>query len=94
MTPPDFQECSNEFDEIVETGRQQNGKGDKGKSDGGGSAGASPTVLPPSANPMQVAREFVARHCLHEDGTTLVLRYWRDGWWAWRRIGARPSGAT
>jgi hypothetical protein len=84
MTPPDFQERSNEFDEIVETGRQQNGKGDKGKSDGGGSAGASPTVLPPPANPMQVAREFVARHCLHEDGTTVVLRYWRDGWWAWR----------
>jgi putative DNA primase/helicase len=81
MTPPDFQERSNEFDEIVETGRQQNGKGDKGKSDG---AGATPTVLPPPANPMQVAREFVARHCLHEDGTTLVLRYWRDGWWAWR----------
>lgn len=32
---------------------------------------------------MQVAREFVARHCQDEDGV-LILRYWRDGWWAWR----------
>ena len=47
-------------------------------------AQTSPTMLPPPSNPMQVAREFVARHCLHDDGMTLVLRYWRDGWWAWR----------
>jgi putative DNA primase/helicase len=47
-------------------------------------SGPKPAVLPPPDNPMQVAREFVNRHCVHEDGTTLVLRYWRDGWWAWR----------
>ena len=42
----------------------------------------SPSVLPPPSAPMQVAREFVANHCLR-DGVP-ILRYWRDGWWAWR----------
>jgi putative DNA primase/helicase len=31
---------------------------------------------------MQVAREFVARHCLRAG--VLILRYWRGGWWSWR----------
>ena len=42
----------------------------------------SPSVLPPPSAPMQVAREFVANYCLR-DGVP-ILRYWRDGWWAWR----------
>ena len=47
-------------------------------------AGSPPDILPPPGDPMQVAREFIKHHCLHEDRTTLILRYWRDGWWAWR----------
>ena len=43
---------------------------------------SSLTILPPPSMPMAVARQFVSRHCLHDDGMT--LRYWRDGWWAWR----------
>jgi putative DNA primase/helicase len=53
-----------------------------GKGNGQRGAGATSAILPPPANPMQVAREFVARHCLHRD-KTLTLRYWRDGWWRW-----------
>src|SRR5262245_19549266 len=45
---------------------------------------APPQILPPPTAPMAVARTFVARHCTHESGV-LILRYWRDGWWAWRR---------
>jgi len=40
------------------------------------------SVLPPPSDPMRVGREFVAKHCLHDD--VPILRYWRDGWWAWR----------
>jgi putative DNA primase/helicase len=40
------------------------------------------TILPPPSQPMQCAREFVAQNCLR-DGVP-ILRYWRDGWWAWR----------
>jgi putative DNA primase/helicase len=40
------------------------------------------SVLPPPSDPMRVGREFVVQHCLR-DGVP-ILRYWRDGWWAWR----------
>lgn len=41
-------------------------------------------LLPPS-EPMQVARQFVERHCLHDGSPdALTLRYWHGGWWAWR----------
>ena len=43
---------------------------------------ATPLILPPPSQPMQCAREFVAQNCLR-DGVA-ILRYWRDGWWAWR----------
>ena len=42
---------------------------------------AASLTLPPPGNPMQTAREFVARHCLHAG--TLILHYWRDSWWEW-----------
>jgi putative DNA primase/helicase len=43
-------------------------------------------VLPPPSAPMQVAREFVEKHCRHNDGVNdaLTLRYWHGGYWAWR----------
>jgi putative DNA primase/helicase len=41
-----------------------------------------PSVLPPPSDPMQVGRAFLAKHCIR-DGVP-ILRYWRDGWWAWR----------
>jgi hypothetical protein len=40
-------------------------------------------ILPPPSYPMQVARVFVAQNFI-EDGE-LSLRYWRDGWWHWKR---------
>jgi putative DNA primase/helicase len=40
-------------------------------------------VLPPPSLPMAVARAFVD-HSFREGGE-LALRYWRDGWWHWRR---------
>jgi putative DNA primase/helicase len=42
---------------------------------------AASLTLPPPGNPMQTAREFIARHCLHAG--TLILHYWRDSWWEW-----------
>jgi putative DNA primase/helicase len=44
--------------------------------------GKSAEMLPPPAQPMPVAREFVQHHCLH--GDVLTLRYWHGGWWTWR----------
>lgn len=44
-------------------------------------------VLPPPSAPMQVAREFVEKHCRHNDGANgaaLTLRHWNGSWWAWR----------
>jgi putative DNA primase/helicase len=46
--------------------------------------GAPLLLLPPPSQPMPVARAFVAKHCTHESGA-LILRYWRDSWWAWRQ---------
>jgi putative DNA primase/helicase len=44
-----------------------------------------PQVLPPPSEPMQVARQFVQEHCLHNGSSDAVtLRYWHGGWWAWR----------
>src|SRR5262249_43030034 len=43
----------------------------------------SSTSLPSPSMPMQVAREFVAAHCLH-DGSALTILYWRNSWWTWR----------
>jgi putative DNA primase/helicase len=43
---------------------------------------ARPPILPPPWQPMQCARQFLAQNCLR-DGVPM-LRYWRDGWWAWR----------
>jgi putative DNA primase/helicase len=40
-------------------------------------------LLPSPYFPMFVARVFVGEHCLH-DGV-MTLRYWRGGWWQWRR---------
>jgi CHC2 zinc finger/D5 N terminal like len=40
------------------------------------------SLLPPPSRPMAVARIF-ARECLH--GGVLTLRYWRGGWWMWRK---------
>lgn len=40
-------------------------------------------ILPPPTRPMAVARMFVAECHTEEDVPT--LRYWRGGWWAWRR---------
>ena len=42
-------------------------------------------ILPPPSEPMQVARDFVAHRCLHnDDPDALTLRCWRGSWWAWR----------
>ncbi len=44
-----------------------------------------PRVLPPPSEPMQVARQFVEQHCLHNGSPdALTLRAWHGGWWAWR----------
>jgi putative DNA primase/helicase len=53
--------------------------------DGPQGMGGSTSVklLPPPSQPMQVARAFVAEHCNHDGSRT--LRYWRGGWWCWRR---------
>jgi hypothetical protein len=39
-------------------------------------------LLPPPSEPMAVARIFL-NECLHDD--ILTLRYWRGGWWMWKR---------
>ena len=44
----------------------------------------APRLLPPPSAPMQVARVFVAEMIADEDGA-LILRYWRGGFWRWRR---------
>jgi putative DNA primase/helicase len=53
--------------------QQQGGKGHRAP---------PPQILPPPSDPMRVARQFVREYCL-QDGVP-ILRYWRDGWWAWR----------
>jgi putative DNA primase/helicase len=40
-------------------------------------------ILPPPQDPMAVARVFVAKACLTDDGL-YKLRHWRGGWWVWR----------
>jgi putative DNA primase/helicase len=45
-------------------------------------ANTSAKLLPPPFMPINVARVFVAEHCIHEG--TLTLRHWRGGWWCWR----------
>jgi putative DNA primase/helicase len=40
-------------------------------------------ILPPPSLPMEVARVFVTRHCVHH-GNILKLYHWRGGWWRWR----------
>lgn len=49
-----------------------------------GNRQAESLVLPPPAEPMAVARAFVASRYTHESGT-LLLRHWRGGWWSWQR---------
>jgi putative DNA primase/helicase len=46
-------------------------------------ADGGPLILPSPSMPMQVAREFVTRHCLH-DAEALTIRYWCGCWWTWR----------
>lgn len=43
----------------------------------------APRELPPPADPMAVAREFVAASYTCADGE-LALRHWRGGWWSWQ----------
>ena len=44
-----------------------------------------PRTLPSPLQPMQVARQFIEQHCLHNGSPdALTLRYWHGGWWAWR----------
>jgi putative DNA primase/helicase len=49
-----------------------------------GGSGAAPRrlILPPSTDPMAVAREFIKSRCRY--GEDLTLRYLRGGWWNWR----------
>jgi putative DNA primase/helicase len=51
------------------------------RAEGRGADDAASLILPPPGNPMQTAREFVARHAMHAG--TLILHYWRDSWWEW-----------
>jgi putative DNA primase/helicase len=46
------------------------------------SGNAGPLTLPPSSEPMAVARLFVELHCTHEQ--VLTIRCWGGNWWAWR----------
>src|SRR5215831_212327 len=39
-------------------------------------------LLPPPSRPMDVARSFVAKHCLFDN--FLMLHYWRGAWWRWQ----------
>jgi putative DNA primase/helicase len=78
--PEDYEhEIRKEVERISKPKRQrENGGERRGHRE---HARTSPTVLPPPNMPMEVARAFVAKHCIGDD---LTLRHWRGGWWAWQ----------
>jgi len=65
------------------TNRRRDRKGGGSSRKGSGSRGKGGLhILPPPAEPMAVARQFVAQ-CQSEDGLP-TIKYWRGGWWFWR----------
>ncbi len=63
----------------------------------GGAGPSEMLLLPPPSSPMEVARALVKAKYMHD--TTLALRHWRGGWWAWKgprwvEIEQRAARAT